>query len=112
MRKMPARRGSGPSFVPKPEVHHHGGNCSATGDFTQIGVLSVDAAGQLAENIGTSLSAPIVASISANVDLALGRRSSRNLLKALIIINAAMNAASSVTASDLNYFGFGKPEEV
>jgi hypothetical protein len=42
----------------------------------------------------------------------LGRRSSRNLLKALIIINAAMNAASSVTASDLNYFGFGKPEEV
>lgn len=107
-----SRRGPGPSFVPKPEIHHHGGNCSVGGDCHQIGVQSVGAAGNLTEDVGTSFATPIVSSIVANLDQALGGGYSRNTLKALTIHSALLNADPNVSAGDLNYFGFGKPGDV
>ncbi|MGA8475008.1 MAG: S8 family peptidase [Candidatus Cybelea sp.] len=107
-----SRRGPGPSFIPKPELHHHGGNCSANGDFRQIGVQSVNEQGLLAEDVGTSFATPIISSIVANVDRALGGGASRNLLKALMVHSALLNSGPDVSPSDLNYYGFGKPTDV
>jgi hypothetical protein len=107
-----SRCGPGPSFIPKPEVHHHGGNCSTGGDFTQIGVQSMSSVGHLAEDIGTSYATPIVSSILANVDRALGGAASRNVLKALAVHSALLGAPGNVSASELNYYGFGKPGDV
>jgi serine protease AprX len=62
-----SRRGPGPLYLPKPELSHVGGNCKATGHASQIGVLSLDGRGNIAEDIGTSYAAPLVSTLIANV---------------------------------------------
>ncbi len=103
-----SRRGPGPVFIPKPELVHHGGNCDDTGQHAQTGVMSIDAGGQLAENIGTSFAAPLVTTLLANVDHALAPGASRNLVKGLVI-HSAMLASEKLTGDEIRYRGFGKP---
>ena len=85
-----SRRGPGAAFLPKPDICHYGGNCDPTGDYQQVGVISVDGSGNLSEAIGTSFSTPLAASVLANIQAGVTERISRNLAKALMIHSAAL----------------------
>lgn len=102
-----SRRGPGPVFTPKPELVHLGGNCDDVGQYTQTGVMSIDAGGQLAENIGTSFAAPLVSSLLANVEHGL-EGASRNVTKALVV-HSAMLVSEELTGEEIRYRGFGRP---
>lgn len=106
-----SRRGPGPVFIPKPEVSHFGGNCDATGSYTQTGVLSLDGNGHVAENIGTSFASPLVATLLAGLDASLNEPPSRNLAKALLV-HSAVIGAKELSARDIRYRGFGIPGNV
>ncbi|MEZ6115641.1 MAG: S8 family peptidase [Pirellulaceae bacterium] len=106
-----SRRGPGAAYLPKPEVCHIGGNCDSTGNCRQVGVLSLDGAGNLAEAIGTSFSTPLVSAILANVRAGVTEPISRNLAKALVVQSAAL-ASDPVTAAELPYRGYGVPGEL
>ncbi len=105
------RRGPGPVFIPKPEVSHYGGNCDRNGNYRQMGILSIDGAGNLAEAIGTSFSAPIVASLFANVQNVVAGTLSRTLAKALLIHSCVLDG-TPVKARTLKYRGFGVPPDL
>jgi hypothetical protein len=105
-----SRRGPGPLYLPKPEVSHVGGNCSATGNNSQIGVLSLDGRGNVVEDVGTSFSAPLVSTLFANI----GRRvkdASRVLSRALLVHSAAMRTGK-IDPILLRYQGFGMPPDL
>ena len=104
-----SRRGPGPVFLPKPEVGHFGGNCDQHGQHAQIGVLSVDGSGNLAESVGTSFAAPIVASLLAYMRALPQQNLSAAMAKALVIHSAVLNDAG-IKGADLPYFGFGVPQ--
>ena len=106
-----SRRGPGAAFLPKPEVCHYGGNCSSSLDYHQVGVVSLDGSGHVAESIGTSFSTPLVASILANVRDGIAEPTSRNLAKALLVHSAAFRGGP-VVADDLRYRGFGIPGDI
>jgi len=103
-----SRRGPGPVSTPKPEVVQYGGNCDSVLSYAQTGVMSLNADGQLAEDIGTSFTAPVVAALLSNVNDALSDPPSRSLAKALLVHSAVLNSPP-VTADDLRYRGFGVP---
>lgn len=105
-----SRRGPGPVYLPKPEVAHFGGNCDAAGGHAQIGVLSIDARGNLAESIGTSFAAPIVASLLAQVQSAPVEPLS-NLMAKTLVIHSAVLANPDITEQQINYRGFGIPSD-
>jgi serine protease AprX len=105
-----SRRGPGPVFLPKPEVTHYGGNCDKKGAHAQIGVLSVDGKGNLAESIGTSFAAPSVAAVLAHVRHQPIQMS--NLMaKALVIHSAILSGTSIAEADEFRYRGYGVPED-
>lgn len=106
-----SRRGPGAAFLPKPELCHYGGNCSRTLDYHQMGVVSLDGSGHVAEAIGTSFSTPLVASILANVRHGITEPTSRNLAKALLVQSAALRGGP-IVADHLRYRGFGIPGEI
>jgi hypothetical protein len=106
-----SRRGPAPAYIPKPEVVHYGGNCDAHGRHAQIGVLSVDAVGNLAESIGTSFAAPIVAALLANVQAIPSETISNAMARALVIHSAAIAEVDQV-ADEVNYRGFGVPQSI
>lgn len=106
-----SRRGPGPVFTPKPDVGHFGGNCDTTGAYTQLGVLSVDGTGKVAENIGTSFAAPLIATQLAGISASLATPPSRNLAKALLVHSAVLGS-ESIPAHELRYRGFGIPGSV
>lgn len=105
------RKGPGAAFVPKPDVSHIGGNSTHDLQYTQMGVLSIDASGNVAETIGTSFAAPSVALAAAQLAAALEEPPSRHLLKAFIIHSSVLHSPA-ITALDLPYSGFGKPPTV
>ena len=106
-----SRRGPGPVFIPKPEVVHFGGNCDANGIFTQTGVRSISSTGGIAEKIGTSFAAPMVATLLANVQNTLLSPASRNLMKALLVHSAVLGSGP-IRAEELKYRGFGIPGDL
>jgi len=106
-----SRRGPGPVFLPKPDVVHYGGNCDSGGAFAQTGVLSINGSSQLAENVGTSFSAPLVSTLLANAEASLVSPPSRSLLKALLIQSALLDSPT-LSASEIRYRGFGVPGDL
>lgn len=105
-----SRKGPGPMYHPKPELSHYGGNFSKTGQFAQLGLLSFDGRGNIAEDIGTSFSCPIVSSIVTHVRAGL-LKPTRNLVNALTIQSALLNSQQS-TPEEFPYRGFGIPSTV
>jgi serine protease AprX len=105
------RKGPGSACVPKPEITHIGGNTDRNFRFSQMGVLSVDNAGNIAETVGTSFAAPSVALLAAQLSQAMEEPPSRHLLKAFLI-HAAVLHSPEITAEGLHYTGFGKPPTV
>jgi hypothetical protein len=73
--------------------------------------LSFDGNGNVAENVGTSFSSPIVASLVANIGSGLAQSPTRSLLKALVVHSAVLNSPP-ITSVDLKYRGFGVPRDV
>jgi len=107
-----SRRGPGAAFLPKPEVCHYGGNCSANLDYQQVGVLSLDGSGNVSEAIGTSFSTPLVTSILSNIRGNVVDPISPNLAKALLIQSARLRSSEPLEAEHLRYKGFGIPGDV
>jgi serine protease AprX len=105
------RRGPGAAFLPKPEVCHYGGNCSSDLNCHQVGVVSLDGTGHIAEAIGTSFSTPLISTLLANIRAGIVDPISRNLSKALLVQSAALRG-QPIVPSHLRYRGFGVPSEV
>jgi len=106
-----SRKGPGPLYLPKPELSHIGGNCNADGNCSQIGVLSLDGRGHVAEDIGTSFATPIVSSLAANLSKRVVGGASRQLTRALLVHSAAL-ASGRLDHGVLPYRGFGTPPDV
>jgi serine protease AprX len=106
-----SRRGPGPLYLPKPELSHVGGNCNASGGSSQIGVLSLDGRGNVAEDVGTSFAAPLVSSLVANLNHRLIDGGSRLLGHALLVHSAALRAGK-IDPQLLRYQGFGMPPDL
>jgi serine protease AprX len=107
------RRGPAAHFYMKPELSHYGGNCNPQGGFLQSGVISLDACGNVAENVGTSFAAPNVATLAANIFHELGNDSSLSptLVKALLVHSAFVRSGRP-DPDDVRYRGLGLPGEV
>lgn len=106
-----SRRGPGPLYLPKPELSHIGGNCNVSGNCSQIGVLSLDGRGHVAEDIGTSFATPLVSTLAANLSNRIVGGNSRQLNRALMVHSAAL-ASGKVDHSLLPYRGFGLPPDI
>jgi serine protease AprX len=104
------RKGPGAAFVPKPEITHFGGNTNSSLHCTQMGIVSIDGAGRLAETVGTSFAAPLVAVTAAHLAHTTAEAPTRNLLKALIVHSAVLHS-NEITAAELPFTGFGRPPE-
>lgn len=109
-----SRRGPAPAYLLKPEVTHYGGNCDASGRYLQTGIVSVDGAGNLAEDIGTSFATPLVASIAANVwnELAIAPDAANPQLVKALLVHSAFLKGVPANAKAVHYFGIGVPAEV
>lgn len=106
-----SRRGPGPLYLPKPELSHIGGNCNPAGSCSQIGVLSIDGQGNLAEDIGTSFATPLVSTLFANVGHRIQGGASHLLSRALLVHSAAMQN-EKLDSTLLKYQGFGTPPDL
>lgn len=106
-----SRRGPGPLYLPKPELSHVGGNCDSNGAYSQIGVMSIDSKGNLAEDVGTSFATPLISTLYANVDHAINGGLSPLASQALIVHSAAQKG-TKIDAKDLRYYGFGVPSDI
>ncbi len=109
-----SRCGPGPCFVPKPEVAHYGGNCTAEGNYAQTGILSIGPQNSLCESLGTSFSAPLVSAQAAALWQALDNQASActpERIKALLIHSALLHS-DEVSTSTVNHYGFGRPGDV
>lgn len=111
-----SRIGPGPCFIPKPEITHYGGNNCKLGNYTQTGVLSLGPNNTLCETIGTSFSTPIVSSLAANVHHFLSQDRANivtpEMVKALVIHSALTTNTKKVSAESLNFYGFGRPQDI
>lgn len=106
-----SRRGPGPVSLIRPELSHFGGNCALNGDYTQIGVLSLNTNGYLAEDIGTSFATPLVSTLTANVKASVVGGVSHLLTRALLI-HAAAKGEGRTDPFLMQYQGFGTPPDL
>src|SRR5690606_11959740 len=79
------------------------------GSYQQTGVLSLNGKGEIAEDIGTSFSAPQISCLVANVRQRLATHDSRTLAHALVVHSAALRSRCN-SAEELKYRGFGIPD--
>ncbi|MFJ0304723.1 S8 family peptidase [Acinetobacter baumannii] len=111
-----SRIGPGPCFIPKPEITHYGGNNCLNGNYTQTGVISLGPNDTLCESIGTSFSAPIVSSLAAEIYHFLLKNKSETvtpeMVKALLIHSALVSNTRKISADNLPYYGFGRPQGI
>jgi serine protease AprX len=105
------RRGPAPLYLPKPELSHIGGNCNHLGDCSQIGVLSIDGRGNVAEDFGTSFATPLISTLFANVGNRITGGASHLLSRALLVHSAALQG-KKIDATLLQYQGFGIPPDL
>lgn len=106
-----SRRGPAPGLLPKPEVVHYGGNCTANNTEDGCGIASISPDGTRLLNWGTSFAAPLVSSLAARgwaELLQAGHSVTPEMVRALVIHAAAMNSPKR-DPEHLKYFGFGIP---
>ncbi|MBA0177504.1 S8 family peptidase [Pectobacterium carotovorum] len=110
-----SRRGPGPSFIPKPELNHFGGNCDNNLDCMDTGIIAIGPNNNLCESLGTSLATPLVSSLAASLWYELeinGKISpSPERIKTLLIHSALRNSNPKNENSLINYQGFGRPSD-
>ena len=105
------RRGPGPLHLPKPEISHIGGNCDDLGVCSQIGVISIDGKGNIAEDMGTSFATPLISALAANIQSRIEGGASRMLTRALLVHSAALKTGR-LDSTTLRYQGFGVPRDI
>lgn len=107
------RRGPGSAYLMKPELSAWGGNCDDSANCRQVGVLSLDGHGHIAESIGTSFACPQIASVAGHIYRELqidGQDPTPALVKALIM-HAAFMACGVPDPDLLKYIGLGCPPD-
>jgi hypothetical protein len=100
-----SRHGRGSCSSVKPELVHYGGTHEKR--FNRLlpkGVYSIGKFNEIAEDTGTSHSAPMVAGIAARAYKMLGQAASVDMVKALMI-----HTAGSFSEKDFPYKGWGQP---
>lgn len=108
-----SRKGPVSNYIQKPDLVHFGGNILSVGGMPiPLGVNSVCPLGNKRNDIGTSFSTPIIATMAANIYQQLGERASPNLVKALLIHNANMNHGHKLDKEHKPYFGWGLPQNI
>ncbi|MGG1555639.1 S8 family peptidase [Paenibacillus ferrarius] len=109
-----SRVGPGPANIIKPELVHYGGNAGVVGgNVVHNGVISLKPDGQVKKAIGTSFSAPRVASIAAELNNKLLEEFDSVLLKALILHSAKYPENVNLPINEkLNQYGFGVPQPI
>jgi hypothetical protein len=105
-----SRHGAGPNYIIKPDLVQYGGGCSV--DFTsKHGIVSVTKDG-IAEDFGTSFSAPLVSRNLAQIYHQITPVPSPVLAKALLIHHSRdPRTGQRVPDGEENFFGFGLPAE-
>lgn len=105
--------GPGPSWTVKPDLVHYSGNTSTTND-RGLGIPILNKNNKLAEEWGTSFSAPLVARTLSILEYKLPENASLTRIKALAIHNATLPRVSKHLSKlkKQDYFGFGKPNPV
>lgn len=106
-----SRRGPGPLYLPMPEISHLGGNCGPTGNCSQVGILSLDGQGHVAEDIGTSFAAPHISNLAGNVSHRIIGGATRTLTRALVLHSTALYG-KTVNAELFQHQGFGVPPDI
>jgi len=109
-----SRCGPGPCFIPKPEVSHYGGNCTANSTYTQMGLLSIGPNNSHCETLGTSFATPLVSAQAAVLWQYLDSAESPSTperVKALLI-HSALIKSQKLTAATINHYGFGQPTDI
>lgn len=108
-----SRRGPGPAFTPKPEINHFGGNCNASLEPQNTGVVCIGDEGAFCEAIGTSFATPLISTLAASLwhELEINGEISPSpeRIKALLIHSALRNSSHKDDKSVINYQGFGRP---
>jgi serine protease AprX len=107
------RRGPASAYLMKPELSGWGGNCDDNANCLQVGVMSIDGHGHIAESIGTSFACPQIASVAGHIYRELqidGQNPTPSLVKALIM-HAAFMACGVPDPELVKYVGLGCPPD-
>lgn len=111
-----SRNGPGPNHIIKPDLCHFGGNMQIEAPKRPIGITSTIAGNQLADDIGTSFSTPLISRQLAHIYHTINPVPSPSLARA-ILTHAARDLRDDkgprrVPDQDDHYLGFGTPIEV
>lgn len=107
-----SRNGPGPSHIIKPDLAHVGGNIALNGRHV-LGITSLADDGALADDIGTSFAAPLVARQLAHLHHTITPSPSATLARGLLTHNARdVRTRGRVADGDDVYMGFGTPLEI
>lgn len=101
-------RGLGFGGQLKPEIVCYAGNSDKDGGSSQMGILSVDAAGNVAENIGVSFAVPQVSAVSANVHQQLATEPANPTLVKGLVTHAGFLRCAPLKAENIEYTGVGR----
>jgi hypothetical protein len=106
-------RGPALGGIPKPDVCHYAGNCDASGNYMQTGIVSVGLNGQLHEDIGVSFATPLVTAIAGTVDreLRVNDEPMSSLLVKGLIVHSALVKNGPPLSETIEYTGYGIPAE-
>lgn len=108
-----SRKGPGPSYTIKPELVDYGGNVEIEPSIQKRGVTSFSEDGSLIQDIGTSFSAPKIASLLSKVFHYFNNDISTNLAKAFVFHSAlGLSSNDELYKSYKEYSGFGRPQEL
>lgn len=106
-----SRHGAGPNYVIKPDLVHYGGGCSIDGSHI-TGIRSLTESG-VADDLGTSFSAPLVSRTLAQIYHQITPTPKPVLARALLTHHARdPRTKMRVPDGEENFFGFGLPEPV
>lgn len=108
-----SRNGPGPNHIIKPDLCHFGGNMQIEGPPRPLGLTSTIAGSQLADDIGTSFSTPLVSRQLAYIYHTMNPEPSPSLARAILTHSArdlrGSNGPTRVPDQDDHYLGFGTP---
>lgn len=106
------RRGPPAGYLLAPHVMHAGGNCDARGDATQVALLSSDGHGNLAEDIGTSFSTPLVSALLAGVYQSIATENRPDILTKALLLHSTLLKNVPIDASHWIHSGLGLPPDL
>ena len=104
-----SRHGLGPNFIQKPDVSHYGGNVALDRSDPK-GIVSLNDAKTVIENVGTSFSTPLIARPLAYIHHRITPSPPPSVARAILIHNARdLRTYGRVKDEDTPYVGFGTP---